>query len=64
MWNLRPLLKDKRIKMMYVIKLIFWFFSNLVGEEGSRIPGFRDSRVCFPKTLSAFLTFKPLTSLG
>jgi len=24
-----------------------WFFSNLVGEEGPRIPGVKDSRVCF-----------------
>jgi hypothetical protein len=23
------------------------FFSNLVGEEGSRIQGVKDSRVCF-----------------
>jgi hypothetical protein len=30
---------------------IIWFFSNLVGEKGSRIQGF------FRKALSAFLTF-------
>jgi len=29
-----------------------WFFSNLVGEEGPRIPGVKGSRVCFLKTLS------------
>ena len=34
-----------------------WFFSNLVGEEGPRIQGVKDSRVCFLKTLSAPLTF-------
>jgi len=33
--------------------LIFWFFSNLVGEEGPRIPGVKDSSVCLLKILSA-----------
>ena len=33
------------------------FFSNLVGEEGPRIPGVKDPRVYFLKTLSAPLTF-------
>jgi hypothetical protein len=33
------------------------FFSTLVGEEGPRIPGVKDSRVCFLKTLSAPLAF-------
>jgi len=33
-----------------------WFFSNLVGEEGSRILGVKDSRVCFLKAVSAILT--------
>ncbi len=33
------------------------FFSNLVGEEGPRIPGVKDSSVCYLKILSAFLTF-------
>jgi len=37
--------------------LFFWFFSNLVGEEGPGIPGVKDSRVCFLKTLSALSTF-------
>jgi len=32
-----------------------WFFSNLVGEEGSRIPGVKDSRVCFLRYSSAIL---------
>jgi len=27
--------------------IYFRFFSNLVGEEGPRIPGSKDSRVCF-----------------
>jgi len=35
----------------------FRFLSNLVGEEGSRIQGVKDSRVCFLKTLSALSTF-------
>ena len=39
------------------IKLILWFFSNLVGEEGPRIPGVKDSSVCFFEILSALLTF-------
>ena len=30
----------------------FWFFPQLVGRKGSRIRGFRDSRVCFLKILS------------
>jgi hypothetical protein len=29
------------------------FISNLVGEEGSRIKGVEDPRVCFLKTSSA-----------
>jgi hypothetical protein len=33
------------------------FFSTLVGEEGPRIPGVKDSRVCFLKTLSRPLAF-------
>jgi hypothetical protein len=33
------------------------FFSNLVGEEGPRIQGVKDSRACFLKTISAPLTF-------
>jgi len=33
-----------------------WFFSNLVGEEGSKILEVKDSRVCFLKALSAILT--------
>ena len=35
---------------------LFRFFSNLVGEEGPRIPGVKDSRFCFIETLSAPLT--------
>jgi len=35
----------------------FLFFSNLVGEEGPRIQGVKDSRVCFLYILSASLTF-------
>src|SRR4030043_164515 len=30
----------------------YWFFSQLVGRKGSRIRGFRGSRVCFLKILS------------
>ena len=33
------------------------FFSNLVGEEGPRIQGVKDSRVYYLKTLSALLAF-------
>ncbi len=33
------------------------FFSNLVGEEGPRIPGVKDSSVCFLEILSTLLTF-------
>ncbi len=33
------------------------FFYNLVGEEGPRIPGVKDPRVCFLKTLLALLAF-------
>ena len=40
-----------------VFGFFFWFFSNLVGEEGPRIQGFKGSRACFLKTLSATLTF-------
>jgi len=36
---------------------LFRFCSNLVGEEGPRIPGVKDSSVCCLKTLSAPLTF-------
>ncbi len=35
----------------------FRFFSNLVGEEGPRIPGVKDSSVCFLRIVSALLTF-------
>jgi hypothetical protein len=35
----------------------FRFFSTLVGEEGPRIPGVKESRVCFQKTLSGLLAF-------
>ena len=38
------------------------FFSNLVGEEGPRIQGVKDSRVCFLKILSTLLTFFRLSS--
>ncbi len=31
--------------------------TSLVGEEGPRIPGVKDSRVCFLKILSALLAF-------
>ncbi len=34
-----------------------WLFSNLVEKEGPRIPGDKDSSVCFLKILSALLTF-------
>jgi hypothetical protein len=33
------------------------FFFTLVGEEGPRIPGVKDSRVYFLKTLSTPLAF-------
>jgi len=29
------------------------FFSDLVGEEDSRVQGAKDPRVCFPEILSA-----------
>jgi len=35
----------------------YGFSPNLVGKEGPRIPGVKDSWVCFIKTLSAPLTF-------
>lgn len=37
-----------------------WFFSNLVEEEGPRIPGGKDSSVCFLKTLTALSVFQTL----
>jgi hypothetical protein len=51
--DLSTYLRKNRLGNSFYIK----FFSNLVGEEGPRIPGVKDSRVCFLKTLSALLTF-------
>jgi len=36
-----------KTRNMESAKYKIWFFSNLVGEEGPRIPGVQDSRVCF-----------------
>jgi len=44
------------IQYIFIGIYIMWFFSNLVGEEGSKILEVKDSRVCFLKALSAILT--------
>ncbi|MFC1813401.1 hypothetical protein ACFL03_12010 [Thermodesulfobacteriota bacterium] len=47
-WNIGMMgLKEKGFLYKYI-----WFFSNLVGEEGPRIQGVKDSSVCSPTILS------------
>ncbi len=56
-WIFDPRCDTKRASSSQHRDKYFRFFSNLVGEEVPRIPGVKDSRVCFLKTLSALLTF-------